>query len=180
MEKISRREAIKRTAAIMGCTLSGSLISAVLSGCSTNNSSSEWAPAALSQNQVNAAADLAEVILPATEIPGAKDANVERFIDSMVTGFLPPAEKEFILNALENLVQQNFSDLSFEQQGEFVSQMIYEEEGRNFFLMFKQMTLLGFFTSEIGATQVLQYDPIPGGYWGCDSLEELGGKTWAT
>lgn len=164
----------------MGCTLNGSLISAVLSGCSTNSTSKDWTPSALSDDQVNVASDLAEVILPATDTPGAKDAKIERFIDSMVDSFLPPTEKEFMQSSLQNLVQQNFSDLSFEQQGEFVSRMIEDEHGRNFFLMFKQMTLLGFFTSEIGATQVLQYDPIPGGYFGCTSLEKLGGKTWAT
>jgi hypothetical protein len=45
--------------------------------------------------------------------------------------------------------------------------------------MAKELTLLGFFTSEPGATQVLQYDPVPGAYHGCVPLEEVG-KTWAT
>lgn len=54
-----------------------------------------------------------------------------------------------------------------------------EGENRRFFRVFKQLVLLGFFTSEIGATQVLNYDEIPGIYEGCISLKEAGGKTWA-
>jgi hypothetical protein len=48
-------------------------------------------------------------------------------------------------------------------------------------LMAKELTLLGFFTSEPGATQVLQYIAVPGSYKGCVPLAEAGnGKTWAT
>jgi len=47
--------------------------------------------------------------------------------------------------------------------------------------MTKELTLLGFFTSEPGATQVLQYVAVPGAYKGCVPLAEAGnGKTWAT
>jgi hypothetical protein len=31
----------------------------------------------------------------------------------------------------------------------------------------KELTILGFFTSEIGATKVLKYTPVPGRYNGC-------------
>lgn len=180
METINRREAIKRTATIMGCTLSGSLISAVFSGCSNTSTSDEWTPSILTQNQLKTASDLAEVILPATETPGAKDAKTERFIDRMVDEFYPPAERDLIIDSLEELSRSDFTGLNFEEQTEFVSQFVNQDEKRDFFLLFKQTTLMGFFTSEIGATQVLQYDPIPGDYLGCESLDELDGKTWAT
>ena len=46
--------------------------------------------------------------------------------------------------------------------------------------MTKELTLLGFFTSEPGATQVLQYEPVPGAYHGCIPIAEAGnGKQWA-
>lgn len=37
----------------------------------------------------------------------------------------------------------------------------------HYFTMMKQLTLLGFFTSEIGMTKVLDYKPVPGRYDGC-------------
>jgi hypothetical protein len=44
----------------------------------------------------------------------------------------------------------------------------------------KELTLLGYFTSEVGATQILQYLPVPGRQQGCIPLREAGnGKTWA-
>jgi hypothetical protein len=54
-----------------------------------------------------------------------------------------------------------------------------DKKERPFILSIKELTLLGFFTSEPGATQVLQYNPVPGAYHGCVPLAEVG-KTWAT
>jgi hypothetical protein len=40
---------------------------------------------------------------------------------------------------------------------------------------------MGYFTSEVGATKVLQYEAVPGAYKGCIPLKEAGqGRTWAT
>jgi gluconate 2-dehydrogenase gamma chain len=178
MESINRREAIKRTAAITGCVLSGSLITAVMSGCRPD-SSNGWKPSALTQNQLQAAADFAEVILPRTDTPGAKDAKTERFIDSLADGYLSPEEKNMLIQFLNKLDEENFSSLSFDEQTSFTKRMLDTEEDRRFFRSFKSMTLLGFFTSEIGATQVLSYDEIPGIFSGCEMLQDVGGKTWA-
>ena len=55
------------------------------------------------------------------------------------------------------------------------------ERKRPFVLMIKELTLLGFFTSQIGATQVLQYEAVPGGFQACIPLAQAGnGKQWAT
>lgn len=52
---------------------------------------------------------------------------------------------------------------------------------RPFILTTKELTLLGFFTSKAGATQVLQYVAIPGAYHGCLPVNQAGnGKRWAT
>ncbi|HWJ90042.1 MAG TPA: gluconate 2-dehydrogenase subunit 3 family protein [Flavisolibacter sp.] len=37
----------------------------------------------------------------------------------------------------------------------------------HYFMMMKQLTLLGFFTSEVGATKAVRYIPVPGRYEGC-------------
>ncbi len=46
------------------------------------------------------------------------------------------------------------------------------------YFMLKDLTVLGYFTSEIGATQALEYLPIPGRYNGCVPLIK-GQKAWA-
>jgi len=46
------------------------------------------------------------------------------------------------------------------------------------YFMLKDLTVLGYFTSEIGTTQALEYLPIPGRYNGCVPLAK-GQKAWA-
>ena len=51
----------------------------------------------------------------------------------------------------------------------------------SFILTTRELTLLKFFTSRAGATQVLQYLAIPGAYHGCLPVSEAGnGRRWAT
>jgi hypothetical protein len=49
----------------------------------------------------------------------------------------------------------------------------------HYFRMVKELTLLGYFTSEIGATKALRYVAIPGRYDGCIPYKK-GDKAWAT
>lgn len=49
----------------------------------------------------------------------------------------------------------------------------------HYFTMMKQLTLSGFFTSEIAATQVLRYVAVPGKFEGCIDYKK-GDKIWAT
>lgn len=48
----------------------------------------------------------------------------------------------------------------------------------HYFTMMKQLTLLGYFTSEIGSKQALRYNPVPGKYEGCVPYKK-GDKAWA-
>lgn len=48
-----------------------------------------------------------------------------------------------------------------------------------FFTLVKELTILGYFSSEIGCTQALAYVPIPGRYEGVVKLKD-GQKAWAT
>ena len=47
-----------------------------------------------------------------------------------------------------------------------------------FFRMMKELTLLGYYTSEAGATRELRYVPVPGRYDGCVPFTTIG-RTWA-
>lgn len=48
-----------------------------------------------------------------------------------------------------------------------------------FYFTMKDLTMLGYFTSEPGATQALEYVPVPGRYEGCIDLKP-GQKAWAS
>jgi hypothetical protein len=48
----------------------------------------------------------------------------------------------------------------------------------HYFNMMKQLTMLGYFTSEVGMTKALRYNPVPGRYDGCVPYKK-GDKLWA-
>jgi hypothetical protein len=49
----------------------------------------------------------------------------------------------------------------------------------HYFTLMKQLTLLGFFTSKIGSTEVLRHVAVPGRYEGCIPYQK-GDRAWAT
>lgn len=187
---MKRREAIKRTAALMGGVIFAPTMLGVLKGCTP--SSDEWSPALFTQKQANLVSALSETILPAGDLPGAIDVGVPGFIEKMLSEVYDDEQERMFLEGLDqfeiNCVEQtgnSFSDLTSEKQFEYASvinkEAIDDElvEGPQFFLIFKELTMVGFFTSEAGATQVLRYEQVPGFYDGCVPFEEIG-RAWAT
>lgn len=188
---MNRRELIKKTALFMGATVSAPAIVGILNGC-TAEPGLYWTPKYVSEDQARLIEALAETIIPATDTPGAKDAGVPAFIEKMVFEVYPDdARKKFLdgLEAFGKKVEEQegepFSRLSKEQRlavAQAENKAALESRGQGgqpFFLSVKELTLLGFFTSEVGATQVLKYEAVPGRYEGCVPFDQVG-KTWAT
>jgi gluconate 2-dehydrogenase gamma chain len=197
---MDRREALRRTALLMGSALSAPAIIGVLNGC-TAKPSIDWKPEYLNQEQGILISQLAEIIIPKTDTPGAKDIGVPGFIDKILKDVFSAKEQNYFMAGLKTFEERAekelgdpFIELDAEGQIAFVKKVHNEDVEKYstsryarppvpkpFLLMVKELTLLGFFTSEAGATQVLQYDPVPGAYEGCIPLSEAGnGKTWAT
>jgi gluconate 2-dehydrogenase gamma chain len=191
---MDRREALKRTAAIMGTVLSAPTIMAVLNGC-TAKPGIDWKPVFFTEDQAVLVSQLAEVIIPKTDTPGAKEAGVPSFIEQVVKDcYTPEGQQKFAagLTAFDEESKKqagdSFVDLDPEKQNEFANKLYKEgfatvKAGgeKPFIMAMKELTLTGFFTSQPGATQVLQYEAVPGSYKGCIPLSEAGnGKTWAT
>ena len=53
-----------------------------------------------------------------------------------------------------------------------------DNDPNHYFRLMKELTLLGYFTSEIGSTQALRYVESPGRYDGCIPYKQ-GDKAWA-
>ena len=194
---MNRREAIERTALILGYAVSAPAMMGVLKGCKAAPELA-YKPVFFTEDQARTVGEVAEIIIPKTETPGAKEAGVPAFIDLMLKDVYPQQDKDRFVAGLLEFEQQTtkmygdaFIDLDPVKQREWVKKVhdaaieVYkklDEKGRKdkpFILMTKELTMLGFFTSEPGATKVLQYNPVPGAYHGCLPLTEVG-KTWAT
>jgi len=194
---MDRREALKRTAWIMGGVVSAPAVMGVLKGCAAKPTI-DWKPVFLTEDQGILVSQVAEIIIPKTDTPGAKETGVPGFIDLMLKDVYSKEDQEHYLTGLKAFDEEAkkehgdpFIELDSEQQAAFVKKVhdaaVQAEKDtepapkRPFVLMTKELTMLGFFTSEVGATQVLQYVAVPGAYKGCIPLSEAGnGKTWAT
>jgi gluconate 2-dehydrogenase gamma chain len=81
---MDRREAIKRTALLMGGAVSASAIMGIMKGC-TPKPTIDWKPSFLTEDQGLTVSTLAEIILPKTETAGAIDVG-ERMLFTRRTG----------------------------------------------------------------------------------------------
>ncbi|MDP3852482.1 gluconate 2-dehydrogenase subunit 3 family protein [Phenylobacterium sp.] len=175
-----------------------------------------WTPKALSPGQARVLEVVAELIVPATDTPGAREAGVPQFVDRAVSDFCSPADAQTIRTGLDRIDADAraahgaaFAALQPDQQTALLRR--YDAEGKAprtpvaavgrgetetglsnqpspaveapkgppFFPMLRDLVTVGYFTSELGATQAVRYDAVPGAYKGCVPLSEIG-RAWAT
>src|SRR5882724_9095649 len=122
---IDRREALKRTAMIMGATVSASTI-AFLESCK-NLPDLNYKPVFFTEDQARLISEVAEIILPKTDTPGAKDVGVPNFIDMLINDcYKPEDQKNFVdgLTKFDEEAKKNYGDsfiyLNAEKQKEYV------------------------------------------------------------
>jgi gluconate 2-dehydrogenase gamma chain len=182
---LTRREAIQRTAALLGIALSPALLSGVLQA--QNVPSSAAKPVHLTAGQFAAASAVAERILPRTDTPGAIDAGVPAFLDLMTGAFMTAEDRRMFTEGLAEVDaagvtahQRTFSELSTAQQDAILQRIATASQARErtFFHQIRELTLIGYFTSVQVGKHVTHYDPIPGPYRGCVPLTEVGNKAW--
>ena len=190
----NRRQLLQLAAALLGAGVSSSLARSVLAQALPSG-----APArdAFTPDQREGVAAIAERILPKTDTPGAIEAGVPRFIESMVADWYTETEREIFLDGLRALdaacleahgsrfarctaAQRDLALADAERaaaayEGPAVGFLSKEiDEHAPFFAKAKELTVLGYFTSEVGATQVLQYNPVPGFYDGAYPFAKVG------
>ena len=215
---ITRREALRRAAIILGGTLSAPTIAAVLAGCGDRRAAAkpQWTPRTLTLEQGAMVVAIAEAIIPETETPGARAAQVDQFVDTLLSDHFSAEDKQRFLAGLTRLEaraqrthQKAFTQLTPAQQAEIVGELdrfAFQEQtlaekpaegtgatsprsqesdvqvgqgvgatpaeaasplpdpadvGReSFFRMMKELTIVGYYTSEVGQTQELRINPM--------------------
>ena len=192
---MDRREALQRTALMLGYAISAPAIMGVLNGCKATPELA-YKPVFFTEDVARMVTEIAEIIIPKTDTPRAKETGVPAFIDKIINDCYEKEDQDRFLKGASDFdadAKATYGDtfiycdadkqkeLVYKYHGEAVAAMKSETppKDRPFILMMKELTMLGFFTSEPGATQVLQYDPVPGAYKGCVPLSEVG-RTWAT
>lgn len=188
---MDRREAVSTVAWLLGGTIIGADLLMEMS-CSPKSTKVNQL---FDENQVMFLDEVAETILPATSTPGAKAAKVGSFMALMVQDCYKTEDQKIFADGISKLEEvckqkygRNFLECSAFQRTELLTaldkeQKKYQEDKaaeapNHYFRMMKELTLLGYFTSEVGATQALRYLPVPGRYDGCMPYKK-GDRAWA-
>ncbi|MET4107230.1 gluconate 2-dehydrogenase subunit 3 family protein [Hymenobacter sp. UYP22] len=202
---MNRRDALARVALLMGGVVIGG--DYFLTSCSspseektsakkTTTTAPKELPAVLTAEQVAYLNEVGDTILPTTKSPGAKAADVGGFMAVMVRDCYKPDDQQIFkqgLTKLEDAAKQKYSkgfmELDTTQRTALITTIDAEqknyaktktpEQPNHYFRMIKELTLLGYFTSEVGATKALRYLPVPGKYDGCVPYKK-GDRAWAT
>ena len=143
-----------------------------------------------------------DTLLPRTDTPGGLDVGADVFIDKVMalTSADPTADsplragiREFEASA-KTAHGAAFHALTTEQRGGLFAAAeersprynpqvwgtaVGEEPPIDFYRSLKSMTLWAYLSSEEIGTEVLNYDPVPGGYDGDIALESVGGRAWS-
>ena len=132
-----------------------------------------WQPELLSPAQGAVLVEVVETILPQTDTPGAKAARVHMFVDLALKRCATADEQRSVVTALDALGS------GFASQPPAGREATLKAMDPAALHLIRDLTLLGYFTSEVGATQALAYVAVPGDYRGCVQLQP-GQKAWAT
>ncbi|GAB2796751.1 gluconate 2-dehydrogenase subunit 3 family protein [Rhabdobacter roseus] len=175
---MNRREAVQKITFLMGGMLSAPVMAGIL-GEKLNAGPSLQ----ITAEQEALLAEVADVIIPTTSTPGAKAAGAEQFIIRVLRDCYPLADQEKFYTSLTQLntdskgtFGKSFTELDAAQKNQLVKQLTTKDTA--FFRRLKELTVTGYFTSEIGATQALEYLPVPGRFEACIPYKP-GQKAWA-
>ena len=182
---MNRREAVQTIALFLGAAVPPSVAKAFAEG---------YAPPAagplrvLTPAEAETVATLGEMIIPTTDTPGARDAGIVEFIDSLLADVFSGEERDRFRAGLgdvdaraQKAAGNAFVRLSAHGQSDLLTAMEAELKAtrdrsapRPFFAWMKELTLLGYYTSEIGATQELRTVMVPGRYDGDVPYSQVG------
>jgi hypothetical protein len=184
---MNRRDALKSMVLMMGGTMVGA--SVILTGCAPED---RIEGLEFSERDIAFLNEIGETIIPATDTPGAKAVDIGSFMVLMVKDTYNKEQQEIFVEGLNNLrkefsdqIGNDFVEASQEERTNFLNQVnakaqaeAADREGPHYIDMLKDLTVLGYFTSEIGATEALRYVETPGRYDPCVDYEK-GDKVFA-
>lgn len=196
VSQINRREAIRRVSAMLGgaAFIGGT---GLLAACAkepaakapdTTVADAHPTPkpqqTMFNADQVALLDEVAETILPETKTPGAKAAGCGPFIAVMVQDCYTKEDQDIFTKGLTTLNEEcqkahghPFMQSSPEERLALLTQLDKDakeyqdkkkgDQPNHYFRMIKELTLLGYFTSEVGMTKALVYAETPGRFDPC-------------
>ena len=190
---MKRRSAIKNIGIGMGASVSMGTFISMIASCNSEPSggATDWAASYFTdKTQLSFIENIADVILPKTDSPGAKEVGVIKYIDTIVGKVYKPKEQEKFKKGLDACMEAvGDGDLSefihsrigskadkttFDAMRKLIGKDAPEDASKqsnyyiySFLNAVKDLSVGGYFNNEIIATQHMVYEPVPGPYVGC-------------
>lgn len=175
---MDRREAVQYISLLLGGTLVGG--NAFLSGCKSETGKQM----SFSTDDISYLDEISNTILPDTSTPGAKAAKVGQFMTVMINDCYEEKDQKIFHDGMDKLndlskktYDNSFMKINDQQRHDLLIKLDSEqkefmknkkkEESSHYFRMMKELTLLGYFTSEIGNTKARRYVETPGKFDAC-------------
>ncbi len=194
---MNRREAVRRAAFLLGGAITFNSLGAFAEGVMPVSGQNFNAKSLNTQEDL--VAEIADTIIPdKKDVPGAKAAGLGPFIVMMIQDCYTSDMQEHFAKGLKKIEEvsqtqfnKSFKSLTLKERESIFKMFKAEAQKKNiasqssaiappqFFQLMCELTYLGYYTSEIGATKALRYVHIPGRYESCIALEP-GQKAWAT
>ncbi|UPG94738.1 gluconate 2-dehydrogenase subunit 3 family protein [Luteibacter aegosomatissinici] len=189
---MNRREWLKSMSALAVGAIAGPSLLAVFDAHAASQKPTAK-PEFFNPAQYSLVGAVSDIVIPRTDTPGAVDAGVPLFMDQLFKAVYAKADQKRYLDAMaafDKAGGKPFLQLDAAQQKALVTKLHTEALGvpkggkpapaADFVMMTKKLTMLGFFLSQPGCTQVLQYDPVPAAWHADIPLAQAGnGKAWA-
>lgn len=181
---MKRRDAVRDIGLLLGVAVTPCVARAVRAGVRAPPAGQ--GPRALAPRQAELVATLAEMIIPTTDTPGARAARVHAFIDALVADIFTASERDAFLAGLDDVDARaragggvGFLESPAGRRLEVMAALEREArsaggEPRPFFAWLKELTLVGYYTSEIGASRELRYVHVAGRYDGDVPYAQVG------
>jgi len=186
---LSRREALARLALAMGGAVVGA--NAFLRGATVEG---KTVAAKFNAADILLLDEIGDTIVPATDTPGAKAVGIGGFMAMMVTDCYDDMHHAAFMAGLVKVnvasrerFGREFTRATPQERTTLLNELDAEQQRytaakapgdpAHYFRMMKQLTLLGYFTSEIGASRALRFVEVPGGYDG-NAAYRKGDRAW--
>jgi hypothetical protein len=172
--KMNRRAVIQSLGLISTHALFPSILAGFVSSCTQAPSDhASSLPAFFSGEELEAMAEIVDLILPATKTRSASAVNTHHFLDEVFALCLNEDQQKLVREGLAKLLPgfaAATDKLSYLTE---IDQKAYQNEVEwAFFRTIKQYTLVGFFTSQEGITQASHFAKYPGDYQGDVPVDE--------
>lgn len=193
---MNRRKALENSGILALATLGAPSVISMLQSCQTQERL-DWRPKFLSEDEARTISKLVDLLLPATDTPGALDVKVDIFMDQFFEEAMDETGQQQIRKAIAEFNEQceqkygkQFADLDASVQQEVMRSWeaspkfnpgvwgtaVGEQQPISFYRSLKSMALWAYMSSEEVGKNILSYDPIPTEYRGCISVDEVGNR----